>query len=149
VRFTKLLEKRGKIIAELDALLLEAHCEAERFIYTDMFIYTETTFAASAQEAHAKAIELLEFIERNRIYLQPTIYCEHRAKTHAGVPPVSAEVLNCASVIFPVGVTLLRKEAWSFFTRIVNSRAKLSSSSQTASRALPTPNEQACTRYRR
>jgi len=64
VRFAKLHKKRGEIIAELYALLVEAHSVADEGVLGD---------ADKTREAFDKILKLSQFIDLNRIYLPPAV----------------------------------------------------------------------------
>jgi hypothetical protein len=67
VRFSKLHERQGEVIAELYKLLLETSAIARGFIYNDTRNPTE------AERANNKALQLYQFIEVNRLYLPESI----------------------------------------------------------------------------
>jgi|SRR5215469_9724447 len=85
VRFAKLHEKRAEVIAQLYAMLVDARRLTQEFVYGGMHEVDRR------RKAYDKAVELYQFIDTNRIYLQPAV-CALLDKFHRNVRGAASKI---------------------------------------------------------
>ncbi len=69
VRFAKLHEKRGEVIAELYACALDAYQAGEKFILADGYTSDHAKQQEASLSTQKKLLDFYFFIEKSRIYL--------------------------------------------------------------------------------
>jgi hypothetical protein len=73
IRFSKLHEKRARVIAALHSRLVQAFREGQRFITSEGWDTDRTTQQTAYTKVHNMILDLYWFVEKNRIYLPASV----------------------------------------------------------------------------